>query len=161
MNEHGYLKTTIIYLFFPIAWFIFEWAIGTHTVYFQLRNDYQMTLTADTRQSFLDYPIEFTLRVHNKNNGRVSKYKLFTGEGPEIRFMAHKKKTNMLFIEGYNDNSNARWELNLEKEEISLFVPPDSTIRAVYYPIYEISEDFKLVRLNLETAKHNKNFNSK
>ncbi|MEO1049904.1 MAG: hypothetical protein AAFX87_04745 [Bacteroidota bacterium] len=91
------LSGTLLFTSLIGGYIIYEWYIGTHYYSFRLSEDVDVKLVADEcSDCFLDWPIEFKLKVKDLKKGRTSSYHFETGEGPQLQFYFNEEYPEQL-----------------------------------------------------------------
>ena len=101
------------------VYLIYEWQIGTHYFNFTLRNKTEIKLVADEcTECFLDWPIDFTLKIKAPDSNNFSSFQFDTGNGPELRFYSNINHSNLILVRGFNNNGGLNWIVNSQNSDI-------------------------------------------
>lgn len=114
------LKTfLIIVLSGIIAITVWEYWETTHRIHFKIKDKYSINLFADEcGNCFLDWPIDFVIKITDLETDKKYKYKFWLGDGPFIEFGIPKDGSGELILRGYDYNQYQNWVINFQNNEI-------------------------------------------
>ena len=120
-----------------------DWWEGIYWRNFKLNDQYEVSLEADDCTAcFLDWPIDFQIEITDTQTGQSHEFEIYTGEGPQIRFLLSEEQPQLIQIAEYGYNYGMAYSLNLEDGKMS-GIHPDSD--ESFIPVAEINTDFEVV----------------
>ena len=97
-----------------------EYWQSTHRISFKIDDKYEIKLFADECGScFLDWQIDFKIKIREVDTNKKYKYKFWMGQGPYFKFGIPKNGKDELLIQGYDSNGMHNWLINFDDNEIS------------------------------------------
>ena len=97
----------------------YEYWMTTHRINFKINDKYKAILLADECGScFLDWQIDFIIRIIDLKNNKKYRHKFWMANGPYIQFGTPKNGENKLAIQGYNHNGVMTWLIDFDKNTI-------------------------------------------
>lgn len=86
----------------------------THNLEFQYSKNIKITIYALEHNTFLDWPVEFEIKILNSKNEIIENIEFTTAEGPYIKFYPDSLNVNSMVIESYEPEFGIRKEINLK-----------------------------------------------
>lgn len=102
---------------------IWEYWESTHRIHFKIRDKYIINLFADECGTcFLDWQIDFIIRITDLETNKKYKYKFWMGDGPFIEFGIPKDGSGELVLRGYDYSSHQSWLIDFQRNEIGTYL---------------------------------------
>lgn len=95
-----------------------EYQRRTHTLEFQMNDYYTIEVVATEEESFLEWPVNFSITIKNKKGNELKNLELNTPHGPYLKFYSDTTNQNRLIIRGYNRNTSIDRKVYLQQKPI-------------------------------------------
>lgn len=142
------LKASFLFLFIiGLMIYAYEYWMTTHTTKFKLADQYEIELFSDECGfCYLDWPIDFVIKVKEISTSQRSRYKFWMGNGPYIQFGVPNDGTKKLLIQGYKYNSPHPWIIDLEKEKIREITSMEKidNLERDYTLLHKLNKNFEI-----------------
>lgn len=86
----------------------------THNLEFQYSQDVKVEIYALEHNTFLDWPVEFEIKILNSKNEIIENIEFTTAEGPYVKFYPDSLRANSMVIESYEPEIGVRRGIKLK-----------------------------------------------
>lgn len=102
-----------------VAFTAYEYWATTHRIKFNVEEKYKISLVADEcGLCFLDWPIDFIIKVTDLQTNKKYRHKFWMGHGPYVKFGIPKNGKNELIIYGEKYNNPNIWTIDFNENRI-------------------------------------------